>query len=646
MRRMTRRTRHLLACTAALGLAGSWAYAQEPEPEPPLDLPAPSDATAALSRHGGHSREGFDDIEHLAATELPFREIVNPSRFVPGSLSLGTTSDGTLLSSARLPTESPAHFILPEHRSRVSHYGSEELVALLLDAAERSNTIDPQIRLGIGNLSLQDGGDSPWSRSHNNGRDADVAFQFVDSEGNPVEPSTLVYVDRRGRARDDSGWTFDVARNWIVVESLLRSEEAQIQWLFVYDPLREMMLAHAASIGVDEELLARAERVLKQPSDSARHDDHLHVRVYCSLEDRLEGCVNWGPEWPHIDTYEREVEVRVRELLRGLMTAEDAIASACVEFLARLLPRGQATLIAAALPYQSPGVQIATLSLLEDLDQHGVFGAIVPLAESSPDDEVRERAFEVLGRLGDPGAARWLAEVAIRDRRPLADGRSARELALHALRNTPSAELVPTAIALVADERAAVREAAEVVLRRSTLVVPDESLDTAIEHANFWKQWYAERAGDGRDGWIASRFRREGLNLGDFRATPPWDTLIDALDKRDEHLRFVADRLLVELSGVGRPSKAGANPSGSATGATKSPDPGPVYSRPLMRFTCAIAFSYSMLNAEEPSSRFFNFERTSTSSSSERSRACFFMTAAITTRICRSSAKTSATLFD
>ena len=34
---------------------------------------------------------------------------------------------------------------------------------------------------------------------------------------------------------------------------------------------------------------------LKQPGDSARHDDHMHVRVYCSKSDREFGCVDMGP---------------------------------------------------------------------------------------------------------------------------------------------------------------------------------------------------------------------------------------------------------------------------------------------------------------------------------------------------------------
>ncbi len=516
----------------------------------PVGIPT---ATASLPRLGGHARPGFDDIEVVDAVDLPFREIVRPSRFVPGSLSLGTTSDGHLERAARLPIEGPGHFVLPAHRARETHYATEELVALLVSAGAAAVAREPTARLGIGNLSYDGGGDIPWSRSHNNGRDADIAFLFRDADGNPVDPDTLVTVDRRGRARDGSSWTFDAARTWIVVEELIRSEHAQIQWLFIYAPLREALLEHAAAIEAEPWIIERAERLLHQPSDSARHDDHLHVRIYCSRDDRVEGCVNWGPEWVFVDTWEDEVEIRVRELVRGLMTAEDAVALECARFLRRLEPRRHAARIAAALPFQVPDVQLEVLDLLEQLDQPRVFGTVAPLAESSPDPRVRERAFALLGSLGDPGAADALLGIALRDAHPLADGRSAREMALHALRNTPSPALLPGLIALADDERAGVREAADVVLQRITLAGPDAPTEDADAFGTFWKRWYAEHAAEGRDGWIASRFRREGRDLGDFRAAPPWRTLIDTLEHHDQDLAFVADRLLVELSGEWSP---------------------------------------------------------------------------------------------
>ena len=66
-----------------------------------------------------------------------------------------------------------------------------------------------------------------------------------------------------------------------------------VQWVFVAAPLRNMLLDHALRIGEPELLRERARRVLVQPSDSSRHDDHFHVRIACPPDDRP-GCVDGG----------------------------------------------------------------------------------------------------------------------------------------------------------------------------------------------------------------------------------------------------------------------------------------------------------------------------------------------------------------
>ena len=45
----------------------------------------------------------------------------------------------------------------------------------------------------------------------------------------------------------------------------------------------------------NEELIEHAEAILKQPGDTLPHDDHLHLRIYCSPTDRSLGCKDGGP---------------------------------------------------------------------------------------------------------------------------------------------------------------------------------------------------------------------------------------------------------------------------------------------------------------------------------------------------------------
>ena len=88
---------------------------------------------------------------------------------------------------------------------------------------------------------------------------------------------------------------YDVRRNWALVRALLEEPGIEIQYLFIHARLRERLLAWAAEEGEDPALLERAEAILHQPGDSAPHDDHLHVRIFCAESDRALGCRDVGP---------------------------------------------------------------------------------------------------------------------------------------------------------------------------------------------------------------------------------------------------------------------------------------------------------------------------------------------------------------
>ena len=103
-----------------------------------------------------------------------------------------------------------------------------------------------------------------------------------------------VVFDRNGRSLDGT-LRFDTARNWALVRALLEDPGVEIQYLFVHNNLRRAMLQHAHAVGDDADLVDRADALLRQPGDSLPHDDHLHVRIYCSAADRPYGCRDQGP---------------------------------------------------------------------------------------------------------------------------------------------------------------------------------------------------------------------------------------------------------------------------------------------------------------------------------------------------------------
>jgi penicillin-insensitive murein endopeptidase len=98
----------------------------------------------------------------------------------------------------------------------------------------------------------------------------------------------------------------DLERNWALVQHLLETYPQDVQWIFVSTGVKTALLAYALSAGVPLDIVERAESVLHQPSDSTPHDDHFHLRLYCSNDDLAQSCADVPPIWPWVRrTYDR-----------------------------------------------------------------------------------------------------------------------------------------------------------------------------------------------------------------------------------------------------------------------------------------------------------------------------------------------------
>jgi len=71
-------------------------------------------------------------------------------------------------------------------------------------------------------------------------------------------------------------------------------EHESWQYIFFYEPLTQMVLDYARSIGEPELVIERARALLRQPGDSLKHDDHMHVRIFCPASDIPYGCEDAG----------------------------------------------------------------------------------------------------------------------------------------------------------------------------------------------------------------------------------------------------------------------------------------------------------------------------------------------------------------
>ena len=194
------------------------------------------------------------------------------------SLSVGAPSHGWQLRAKRL-RPSPHLFIKPS--SRANSYGHPALVLMLERSAKQMARDAPGSRLLVGDLSSEFGGPLPKHHSHQSGRDADVGFFITDAKGRSKEVSEFVAIDKEGNARDGSGQRFDDYKNWLLVQLWMKDTRAQIMHVFVAAHLRRRLLDFASARPAFRKYVEQASSFLAQPSNSAAHDDHFHVRIAC-----------------------------------------------------------------------------------------------------------------------------------------------------------------------------------------------------------------------------------------------------------------------------------------------------------------------------------------------------------------------------
>lgn len=229
----------------------------------------------------------------------------------PASASVGRTSGGRLKTPARLPHRGQGYRVPREWKTRGNVYGTTQLVSAVQRVGVALSKVEPPRTLGVADLSPHHGGWTQWHRSHQNGRDVDLLFLSVDSQGLPLDPPAKEMIRynaagrayaARGRSYQERGWKrrrFDDAGNWRVVAQLLTDQEIRVQWIFVSRALRERLLLQAKRENAPDWLIAYAELVLAQPAGVPPHDDHFHIRIYCPREDLAVGCQDSGRVWAH-----------------------------------------------------------------------------------------------------------------------------------------------------------------------------------------------------------------------------------------------------------------------------------------------------------------------------------------------------------
>mgnify|MGYP002885647792 CR=1 FL=1 len=227
------------------------------------------------------------------------------------SASEGTAQEGRLVDGFEVPLEGPHHRFLGRTAKRGTQYTTLEVAALLWRSARHVAKSSPGPPLLIGDCSLKHGGPVDRHRSHRSGRDVDLLFYVMTAEGAPRESPGFEPFDAKGRCvRDGCGLQLDLKRNWSLIRTLVASRRPAVQYIFVSNPIKGLLLDWAQGRGEHPEIVRRARLIMRQPSDSAPHDDHMHVRTFCSSSDLAKGCVDGGNRWRWVDTQGRATTIR------------------------------------------------------------------------------------------------------------------------------------------------------------------------------------------------------------------------------------------------------------------------------------------------------------------------------------------------
>jgi len=218
------------------------------------------------------------------------------------SVSYGPSQFGSVIGGVRLPERGVGYWTPPRWEKRGIRYGTDELVSMLVHMGRELDREKPGMVMSVADLSPERGGPSAWHRSHQTGRDVDLVFAIRDADGNPRLPDEMRRFNADGQSfvagktpkLTTPVYQFDDAANWLVIKALLENPIAEVQYVFISDDLKQRLLDHATATGERRELIERASYLLHQPSDSQPHDDHMHVRIYCSPTDRSLGCLDFG----------------------------------------------------------------------------------------------------------------------------------------------------------------------------------------------------------------------------------------------------------------------------------------------------------------------------------------------------------------
>ncbi len=180
-----------------------------------------------------------------------------------GSISFGFVDEGRLLNSQQFPQDPTGAWTVV---SPALAWGTQETIEQCMSAireVKRQYPDAPPLR--VNQISAKDGGYLRPHKSHQNGRDVDLAFYYPTAD--PV------------RAREREKY-IDVAKNWALLKALVTLTD--VQFILVDKRVQKVIYEYALKSGENKAWL---DSLFNAGRDSAvmharRHRDHFHVRFF------------------------------------------------------------------------------------------------------------------------------------------------------------------------------------------------------------------------------------------------------------------------------------------------------------------------------------------------------------------------------
>lgn len=509
------------------------------------------------------------DQKQKAETAPVFHFLPNENT---SSRAIGRVNHGQLVEPTTLPADGEFWKILPRQRARSLNYGHRALIELIQEGAQRVAEQFEDSVLGVGNIGRPYGGPIPYSVSHQVGHDVDLAFYATDPQGNPTLLPDLLTFDDEGKSKKYKGYyRFDTARNWALVEAFIKSDAAALQYLFISNGLKKLLLEYAQENDVEPETLRRADILLRQPAKYIPHDDHLHVRIYCTPEDLEAGCEDFGAKHDWMPDVDAHVKRGVLNAAVYLEDDDENARLAAVMRLGMLKDFGWKQHVAKRLQDPSSAVRrAAAVSLLSMAPDHAAKEIGQRLATES-DAATLVRFLDVLGERGGDNAAQAIADWMNQDKEerlqnqlyPEQKGAPLKLYAIDALARTGSLRGLDALVHALNDNDLEVRARAA---RAITMVTnhqptdfnwasPRRSKDAFQQAANAWSAWIDEHTGryKNRLDMVLAGMEDAGYAVS-RRPTSLAESMAQAAGDPRPHIRENAQRMLMQMTGKYPPS--------------------------------------------------------------------------------------------